>query len=311
MMNNALGGHEGICTDFQENKHVHLCHRYPIIHDHSLCKSALIGMISPESCDSGICKFNEWLLYMGLAKLFDLTLNLVALVLAALDYGRYIYGSKLQLLRPDRNYFYRTIGYTKLGLIIVAAVISLAIPLHFGSQFLPVARELRDMGCISVLSAAGGIGSGMGLEIYIQMMCPSALVIQDLVYRYYKSNQGRRYMRLPTRIEPSNSFIIRRSQAHITQLFVYLLVTSFSLIWSGLALVYWWESIEDARSLDESATTQDVGDYWCFYCPGEKPIVQLWAHAAVKYIGWFLVILTAMTVLSILVVTLWLARCNF
>ena len=235
MMNIAVWGHEEICADFQENnKHLSHCFRYPrmMSHNHSLeCKSALIGMISLESCDSGICKFNEWLLHMGLAKLFDLTLNLAALVLAALEYGRYVYGSKLQLLRADGNNFYRTIGYVKLGLITTAAVICMAIPLYFGSQFLPVGKELQDMGCLRHASpTACAIGRGMAHAIYIQMSCPLGLVIQDLSYRYYKANQGQRYMRLPTRIEPSNDFIIRRSQAHAMQLWLHLVGTMWGLL---------------------------------------------------------------------------------
>ena len=321
MMNIAVWGHEEICADFQENnKHLSHCFRYPahptMIHNHSLeCKSALIGMISLESCDSGICKFNEWLLHMGLAKLFDLTLNLAALVLAALDYGRYVYGSKLQLLRADGNNFYRTIGYAKLGLIIMAAVICMAIPLYFGSQFLPVGEELIDMGCLRHASpTAGAIGIHMAECICIQMSLQDlAFVIQDLAYRYYKANQGQRYMRLPTRIEPSNDFIIRRSQAHAMQLWLYLVGTMWGLLWSGFELYWWAGNIEDVRSLDESATTKNVGD-WCFYCPGAQSMMsgdRLGAHVAVHYIAWFLIILTAMTAVSILVLTLWAARCEF
>ena len=317
MMNNAVWGHEEICADFQENnKYVSHCFRYPmkhLPHNYSLeCKSAFIGMFSPESCESGICKFKEWLLYIGLAKLFDLTLNLAALLLAALDYGRYVYGSQLPLLEADTNSFYRTIGNTKLGLIITSAAICMVIPLYFCSQFDPVAWELLYKGCLThVSSKAFAIGRDIAVCNYFQIACPLMLAIQDLAYRHYKATQGQRYMRLPTQIEPSASFIIRRSQAHIMQLMVYIsILMLWGFIWSVVGLLAWGDSINDVRSLDESATTQDVGD-WCFYCPGEKPRAQLGAHVAVQYIAWFLVILTAMAVPSIIVATCWIARCKF
>ena len=311
MMNVAVRGHEGICADFQENKELSGyalsgCWRYPLMNNHSLdqCKNELIGMISPELCESGICKFNEWLLYIGVAKLFDLTLNLAALVVAALECCRYLYGSALQPLRADGNNFYRTLGYTKLGLIIMDAVICIAIT-RLGSQFSPVVEEAKDVGCLGYSPTADAMGMGIIAATYGQMLCPLGTLIQDLTYRYYKANQGQRYIRLPTTIEPAFDFINRRETVHLIQFAVYLVLTSWGLFGSGMGLCYWGYNIEDARSLAESTTTQGVGG-WCFYCPGDKPTVQLGAHVAVKYIAWFLVILIVLAVLSIVVVGVWL-----
>ena len=321
MMNVVMWSHENICVDFQQNnKDSSFCFRYPsrVPRDHSLeCKSALIGMISPELCDSGICKFGEWLLYIGLAKVFDLALNLAAMLIAGLEYGRYIYGSELQLLQTDGSKFYRTLRFIKLGLIITGAVICIVIP-YFGGKFEPVANELVDMGCLRhVSSTARGIGSGMTLCFYIQMLSPLAQVTQDLMYNYYVARRGQRYMRLPTStepargfnrgsglptsIEPAYAFITRRVHYHFCQMFLYLLLTFWGLLLSAMELSHWGYDIQSARDLAESTTIQGVGD-WCFYCPGDEPIVQLGAHVAVKYIAWSLVILNAMASLSILVV---------
>ena len=321
MMNVAMWSHEEVCVDFQENnKDLSFCYRYPVlvVRNHSLeCKSALIGMISPELCDSGICKFDEWLLYIGLAKLFDLALNLAALMIAGLDYGRYIYTSKLQLLRDDRNKkVYSTLRFIKLGSIIVGAVLCTVIP-YLISQFDPVAKELVDMGCLRhASSTARGMGDGITFSIYAQMATPLAIVIQDLVYTYWKATRGQRYVRVPTSIEPAPSFnrgsglptsiepaptfMSLRVRIEFNQLFLYLLFVFWGLFASGLQWSDWGDSIQSARDLAESATTKDVGD-WCFYCPGEKPIDQLESHAAVKSIGWFLVILNSMALLSTLV----------
>ena len=321
MMNVAMWSHEEICVHFQENNNVSsFCKRPPLIRNHSLeCKSALIGMISPELCESGICMFGEWVLYIRLAKLFDLALNLAALVIAGLEYGRYIYGSYLPLLRtggrPDGNKFYRTLRFTKLGLIILGAVICNFIP-YFCGQFNPVAKELVDMGCLR-WSPVIFLGNDMTMFVtFLQMLSPLTQVIQDLAYRCYVAKRGQRYMRLPTSIEPAPSlnrwtglptsiepghiFMRRRALDHTIQLFTYLLATSWGLAFSAVGLYLWEDSIELVRNLTESTTTQGVGN-WCFYCPGDKPIVQLGAHVAVQYMAWFLVILTSMTSLGMFI----------
>jgi hypothetical protein len=260
-----------------------------------------------------------------LAKLFDLALNLAALMIAGLDYGRYIYTSELQLLRDHRNKkIYSTLRFIKLGSIIVGAVLCMVIP-YLISQFDPVAKELVDMGCLRhVSSTARGMGGGITVCIYAQMATPLAIVIQDLTYAYWKANRGQRYVRvpssigpapsfnrssgLPTSIEPALTFIRRRVPIEFGQLFLYLLFVFWGLFSSGLQLSAWGDSIQSARDLAESATTKDVGD-WCFYCPGEKPIDQLGAHVAVQYIAWFLVILTSIVLSSILAVALRIMVC--
>ena len=312
MINVAVRGHEEICVDFQPK--IDLACAEVQTNDslwraHSLeCKSVLIGMISRESCDSGVCKFDEWLLYIGLAKLFDLALNLAALIIAAVDYGRYIYGSELQLLRSN---FYRTLGFIKLGLILMSAIVCILI-LYLDGQFDPVVDELIDnMDCLSTESTSVFVvADGITAGIYGQMMMSLLfLVIQDLVDKWYKANDGKRYMRLLGHIETRDDFLCRIAEWQFGHLFFYLMLAFFGLVGSGTSLYYWGNSIEVARTLHESTTSQELG-LWCFYCPGDEPIVQLGAHVAVKYIGWFLVILNAMALLSILVLALRALCCH-
>ena len=314
MINVVVWGHEDICVDFQENNRnlsgrSAFCY-FAHVRNHSLeCKSVLIGMISPELCDSEACKVEDWLLNIGLTKLVELTLNLAALVIAALEYGRFVYGSELQLLRNDGNSnFYRTLGFIKLGLTIMGAVVCIAI-VYLGTQFAPVVNELREMGCLGILTTADDLAFDMVVCTSIEMLPLLLLVIQDVVERCYQAKFGHRYTRVPSRIEPARSFIDRTLIHHFIQLYVYLGITSWGLTVSGLSWYHWGDSMQAARYLVESATTQGVGD-WCFYCPGDKPTnQQLWTHMAVKYIGWFLVTLTAMTLLSMLVVGVRRFRC--
>ena len=325
MMNVVMWGHEKICVDFQINEKTDLCFST----HHSLeCKSALIGMISPELCDFGICKFDKWLLYIGLARIFDLTLNLAALMIAGLDYGRYLYIRQLQVLRDvGNNRFFSTLGYTKLGLNIVSIVICIVMA-YLTSQFGPVAAELVDMGCLRHMKFTAFMGKNTTGFIYVQIPPLLIIILQDLAYRCWKAYGGQRYMRIPTSIEPARSFshttglptsiepaatfIRRRVDIHFLQLFVYVMFAFWALIASGSHLRYWGKNIQSARDLAEGATTQGVGDGedWCFYCPGEKkPIDQLGAHVVVQYIGWFLVILNSVVLSSLLVLWLWIMVC--
>ena len=135
-------------------------------------------MISPELCDSEACKVEDWLLTIGLTKLVDLTLNLAAVVIAALEYGRFVYGSELQLLRNGNSNFYRTLGFIKLGLTIMGAVVCIAI-LYLGTRFDPVVDELREMGCLGlgILTNANDLAVDMVACTFIQMLPLLLLVI--------------------------------------------------------------------------------------------------------------------------------------
>ena len=86
------------------------------------------------------------------------------------------------------------------------------------------------------------------------------LVIQDVVERCYQAKFGQRYTRVPNKIETARSFIDRTLIHHFIQLYVYLGITSWGLTVSGLSWYHWGDSMQAARYLVESATTQGVGD---------------------------------------------------
>ena len=325
MTNAAVWGHEHICVDFQKNNHS-VC-RQNMEANHSLeCKSILIGMMRPELCDSRGCMFEKWMLYVALAKLLNLTLNLVVVIMTAVEYGRFSFGSDLQLVRPHAsgNCNDRTLSFAKLGLLSMCAALCIVMA-YFTYQFEPVEKELEDMGCLSCYTYFEcTISVVMPLHIYMEMPFPFVFFIHGVADILLKTDRCNRYQRLSASIKSQEFFVHSRTARHFSLVGLYLLIWCFLALpasWASLCEIV--DSVSMVHVLVASATTQsdpalpprDARDRWCFYCRGERHAfkstpTQFATAVAVKYIGWSLLALTSVALLGALIAAICSVRNN-
>lgn len=318
----AVWGHEEVCVDFQANNNSNCLLGYPfaiesypsaIETNHSFrCKSALNGVISPEMCDSGPCKFKSWIWTIALLKLIDLSLNMAVLIIAVRQNFRWEYSSQLQIGRHSES-----VNFGQLALMILDALIC-GMMINFGSQFFPEIDELVDVGCLSISAeAVGYLLSGIPGWLWAQFVCQVSLTAAFLANKYYYNKYVRR-SRLQPKDPPSNDDTKGlefkkeingdRMVCHFFHVSAFFMIEVFGLFFSAVSFLVILNGMSEVQDLLESATTQ--GDTtWCFYCRGERHAMpnskQNGTHIAMLHFGgWVFVILNSVALLGTVVAAL-------